>query len=82
MNPTEIIKEYHGTGIENQRLRIVVERWSAFCGDFVHVFHGHGDDSITDMVFTYEEARHLLAVLQRIYPDDHNCHCHHNCKHR
>lgn len=63
----ELVRAFQGPDLENQRLRVTVEHWSDFCGDFVHVFHSHGDDSVTDMVFTYEEGKYLLGVLETIY---------------
>lgn len=57
---------FHGRDVDTQRLKVVTEHLSDFTGDFVHVYHSWGDDSVTDMIFTNHEARWLHAVLTRI----------------
>lgn len=65
--PRATTKEFHGPRIDTQRIRITVECLSEFYADFVRVFHSHGDDSVTEMLFTDAEARYLREVLEKIY---------------
>lgn len=55
--------EFRGDTIGTQRLHIVTAHLSDLCGDFVCVYHRHGDDSETNMLFTNDEARYLHDVL-------------------
>lgn len=67
-NSQEVVRTFLGHTIETQRIRVTVEQLSDLTADFVHVFHAHGDDSVTDMLFTDDEARYLLKVLRKLYP--------------
>jgi len=64
--PESVVREFHGTDIENQTIQVVTERRSELT--FVHVYHAWGSGAITDMLFTEDEARFLRDVLVTLYP--------------
>jgi hypothetical protein len=66
LEDTERRLKFVGAAIATQRLRIETAQLSDLCGDFVCVYHSHGDDSVTNMLFTNEEARYLSETLLKI----------------